>query len=304
MYQHFTKLAVAGLSLVLGLAAVLLSSAALANDIVRTMVNCNAPRQSLADALSSISLDAVNEIHFRGTCIEDLTITKDDVTLTGDGVPNAVIMGGINIDGAHRVSLRDFDLTSPGAGDTGVDVSNGAAIKIDNIVISSGNIGIFVSNGSFARIENADVTVTGDEAALVVANGSTARLAGGSTLRATGEDVLGIDVKDHASLHQGGGSDEIIGGILINTHSYARMRNVDIAGDISITRISELRLRDDDWVPSGTPTVTGAVGIDRGSFARLDGGEISVGVFCRRGSNAQVSSDVVISSGVNTCTDF
>ena len=260
-----------------GLAAVLLSSAASAKNIKITTVDCSDPEQTLAGALSTIPLHFVNEIHFTGTCGEDLDIGLDYVALIGDGF-SSTIEGHVWIGGANNVSLDGFNLTVDD-GDTGVQASMGASVRITDVTINGGEeagaetIGIQVLNGSAARIQNVHVTVAGiDAAALVVSNGAMARLRGGSTFEAIlvldpEEENVAIEVADASSLHQGGDEDVIIGGMNIISNSYVRMRDVNITGNIGINRHSGLRLRDD----SAGNTVVGDVRILRDSYAFLEG---------------------------------
>ncbi len=183
MYRHFTKLTLAGLSLLLGLAVVLPGSEASAKEIKIWTVDCSDPEQTIANALSHAKPDRVDEIHFTGLCEEILDIDMDHVTFAGDGVGE--IMGHVSISGASNVILDGFELTVADA-DTGVEASMGASVRITGVTIDGGEpetIGIFVTNGSVARIENAHVTMLGEDAeALQARDGGMVRLGGGNNL--------------------------------------------------------------------------------------------------------------------------
>ena len=169
-------------------------------------------------------------------------------------------------------------------GDTGVQASMGASVRITGVTIEGTGeetLGIHVMRGSVARIEDALVEVDGDDAtALLVKEGATARLNGGSTF--TGD--IAIEVVDASSLDQSGDIDTVVGPFDIAGSSYARLREVNLTGDLSVSRLSGLRM---------TGTTAGNVDLSWGSFARLDGGnEITGGVSCSQGSQVQDNANL------------
>ena len=259
-----------------GLAVVLMSSTASATETKIWTVDCF-DGETIADALSHARADRVDEIHFTGTCYEELDFNTGNVTITGDDVGE--IVGHVSISGASNVILHGFNLGVGDDSDTGVKTSMGASVRITGVTIEGTGVetlGIHVERGSVARIDHVTVTVAGTDAtALLVKGGATARLNGGSTF--TG--VIAIEVVDASSLDQGGDIDTVHGPFDIAGSSYGRLREVNLIGDLSVSRLSGLRM---------TGTTAGSVDLSWGSFARLDGGNvITGGVSCSQGSQVQ-----------------
>ena len=294
-----------------GLAVALLSSAASAKNIKSKTVDCSVPGETLANALSNTSSDRVDEIVFTGTCIEGLTITKDDVTVRGaDGT--AEIQGQINIDGARRVSLRDFIFTA--AGRLGVYAFDGAAIVIDNVDISGAaesNISIYLN--ASAKVRNSMISGGGSEnidtgdganlnikdsfienagrVGILVGKASTARIQK-TSFTGNGNLALAVGFGSMARL-RGGGSDLAPGtdGAIAVSEQAILVQGAGhdtITGDIFVGQNSYARVRDAniigdiyveqhsglsiaDQSTSATPTLTGSVFIAQDSYAELRG---------------------------------
>ena len=144
-----------------------------------------------------------------------------------------------------------------------------------------------------------------DAEALSVRDGGMVRLRGGNILR--GSNGGGVAVTDHATLIQGGGHDIFNGEFEITGMSYARVRNVNIVGDVDISRHSGLRLRDD--LADGVATVAGRVTIREDSYARMEGRDsgrtvdITGEVRCFDTESSLEESGVVTYTGTD-CIDF
>ena len=140
-----------------GLAVVLMSSTASAAETKIWTVDCF-DGETIADALSHARADRVDEIHFTGICNEELDFNTGNVTITGDDVGE--IVGHVWIAGATNVILDGFDLIVDD-GDTGVEASMGASVRITDVTINGGEaggeetVGISVIRGSVAQIQNA-----------------------------------------------------------------------------------------------------------------------------------------------------
>ena len=247
-----------------GLAVALLSSAASAKDIKSKTVNCSIPAQTLANALSSTSSDTVDEIVFSGTCIEDLTITKDDVTLIGaDGT--AEIQGQIDIDGARRVSLRDFILTT--AGDLGVVAFGGAAIKIDNVDISgAADNNIFIRRNASAEVRNSTIdaaTVTN----INVVNGG-GLLIRDSSIENSGDTGINVSNGSFARIINTSVTDSVGSSVFVNTGSIARIHDANLNTGLGVQEGGHVRIQN-STLSDGNDV---ALAVGRGGTARLFGG--------------------------------
>jgi hypothetical protein len=97
---------------VLGFLFAAFSGIALA-DRDTVIVDC-ARGRGIQDALGKKNPDRPLEVVIRGACAENITVTRDDVTLVGEG---GTVNGTISIVGARRVLIRSLMVSSPtGAG--------------------------------------------------------------------------------------------------------------------------------------------------------------------------------------------
>jgi hypothetical protein len=84
----------------------------------------------------------------RGTCAENVTISRDDVTLVGEG---GTVNGTISIVGARRVLIRTLAVSSPtGAGISGT--GNAAFTVEDSSLERNATDGVTVRNGAHATL--------------------------------------------------------------------------------------------------------------------------------------------------------
>ncbi len=124
-------------------------------DEVRTVtVNCAAGRtigQALGDGDRDADDTGALVIVVRGTCHENVTITRDDVTLQGE--PGAAVVGAdgvsstIVVDGGHRVAITG--LTVAGGGRHGVSAFRGATVDLSGCVLeNNAQLGLVASFGS------------------------------------------------------------------------------------------------------------------------------------------------------------
>ena len=119
------------LAVVVGPGLTLTSQSVEAQPIVyRTVtVNCNAPGQSITNALKRYVPGNGLLINFSGTCNENIDILRDDITIHGT-TPTATINGPnntdsvIQIDGAKRIRLESFLVTG------GRDGVNGTVARV------------------------------------------------------------------------------------------------------------------------------------------------------------------------------
>ena len=171
-----------------GVVAVLLLIAAPANAAVRA-VNCD-EGDSLQAAIDAGAGSAkFIEIELSGNCEEDISISRDGVTIIGDD--NATITGLVRLFSADNIYLENVKLTGPSDGlrvvngrarlrnvhivgndDSGVFVSQGGAVSLFGCIVeNNGNDGIILNNAS-SRIRFTTVQDNGANGILVINNGS------------------------------------------------------------------------------------------------------------------------------------
>ena len=110
-------------------------------------VDCNRGR-SIQEALGKKNADRPLTVLISGTCNEDVTITRDDVTLSGVG---AQVNGTISIVGARRVVLRALSVSSP-TGNGIFGTGNAAFTVEDSMLERNGTNGVLVRDGAQATL--------------------------------------------------------------------------------------------------------------------------------------------------------
>ena len=131
----------------------------------QTMVNCNSPGPSIQDAVDSA--DGPTTIDITGLCVGDVTITKDDITLSGrpgqspcnkaNPGGNGTIDGTVTVDGV-RAKIEFLEITGSGAG---VNIINRADVHLTCNDISNNEAeGVAVIRSSNAVLR--DNTLSGN----------------------------------------------------------------------------------------------------------------------------------------------
>ena len=112
------------------------------------IVDC-ARGRSIQDALGKKNPDRPLEVVIRGACSGNVTVTRDDVTLLGEG---GTVNGTISIAGARRVLIRTLTVSSPdGPGIFGI--GNAAFTVEDSVLERNGTDGVVASNGAHATLK-------------------------------------------------------------------------------------------------------------------------------------------------------
>lgn len=180
------------LLLVLAVSLTLFSWAPVEAQSPSVVVDCTRG-QRLTNALKRGPSKAQLDLGFRGTCRENLVISRDGVSLQGIGA-NARIEGGLILDGATRITLKNF--TASNSPDIGILVGNGSAATLRDLRVENATLrGIDVMN-STANIANTTVD-SAKAVGLLVREGSV-NLEG--TLTFTNNLVGGISVTDSSAL--------------------------------------------------------------------------------------------------------
>ena len=118
------------------------------------------PGGSISAALAAASTAAPVRISIQGTCVEEVVISRDDVTLQGGGTdPTITAPAGagsaIRIDGVQGVVLRGLVLTG---GTFTLSVNKGATFTAYNLKISGAQgSGLYIQNGTSAYLEDSEI---------------------------------------------------------------------------------------------------------------------------------------------------
>ncbi len=132
----------------------------------QTKINCNSPGPSIQDAVDSA--DGPTTIDITGLCVGDVTITKDDITLSGrpgqspcnkaNPGGNGTIDGTITVDGV-RARIEFLEITGSGAG---VNIINRADVHLTcNDISNNDESGVVVLRASNAVLTDNTLSSNG-----------------------------------------------------------------------------------------------------------------------------------------------
>jgi len=177
------------------------------------VVDCSKPSHSIGDKVGLGDKDLV--IVVKGTCTENVVVTRDDVTLTTDGVTPAAIVAldparpALVLDGARRVVVDGLAAGfSVSGGLFGVSATRGSTLDLRNCAVAGNSAnGVVASYGSAVTIDGCTIgpnagngAVAANAASLVVTNSTvTGNSAAGITaVRSAhvrvGQDAAGTPV--------------------------------------------------------------------------------------------------------------
>jgi hypothetical protein len=143
------------LSLALGSLLICSSTVALADNDSR-VVDCSRG-QSIQDALGKKHPDRPLTVTVRGNCMENVTVTRDDVTLVGEG---GAVHGTISIVGARRVLIRTLTISSPTG--NGIFGTENAAFRVEDCTLERNfTNGILVRNGAQVTVRGGSLSMNG-----------------------------------------------------------------------------------------------------------------------------------------------
>ncbi len=218
--------------------------------------------------------DGPTIIFVSGTCAENVTITKDDITIQGDNIIDDHVIGGFTITGAQRVTIKSLTIRDGTTSyPVGVFASRGAAVVLDDIFVSGqGGAGIYVSRNAYADIfgSTAENPAGGDNA-LLLNDGAVVRVEDSTFTSANGDPDngaavglfrsasaridgtiffensaggLAVQVLHTSNLRVVSGVDPLIllvnGDVAIGNNSAASLRHVHVGGDIAVKGDSNL----------------------------------------------------------------
>ena len=290
--------------------------------------------------------DGPTIIFVSGTCTENVTITKDDITVQGNNIIDDHVIGGFTITGAQRVTIRSLTIRDGTTGyPVGVFASRGAAVVLDDIFVSGqGGAGIYVSRNAYADIFGSTVqNPAGGDNALLLNDGAVVRVSNSTFTSANGDSDNGAAVglfrsssarfdgniffentafgggipAPHGSAEGGGLAVQVLhtsnlrvrsgaaplirlvnGDVIIGNNSAAKLREVDVGGDIVVELDSTLNLL-------GTTPVSGLVTIKDQSLLSTSGSvSIPSGVDCPGGIAGGVIGAIGGGGVITGCSTF
>ena len=247
------------------------------------MVDCSAG-DTIADVLLNAGPSGRLTITVEGICMEEVTITRDDVTLQGG---SGTVMGHIKIDGARRIEIEGLMVPGGIAAERGatvhvenciIEVDTGEAVAVSHggfvelvgnpLILSQESCAIVATDGGEVRLQNNQMiqSIHGDPnlcaSALGLYRGASARLRGGNTLVNGLPGGAVIDAADRSTIRQDGGFDVLNGRLSFTRSTNADIRKAQISGFVFVHDSSVVRLRDS--------IVEGDLGIVGMSLLNLD----------------------------------
>jgi len=214
LFRGYPRLAAAAVALVLGLGLSSETGMALPTGTLTATVDCG-KGELVADALGRGAEGQSLVVILRGTCNENVSVVRDDVTLQGDPTADGTVNGpdpatdtitvtgrrvtidglritgglnGINAVGASSLTIQNSIIQ--GTGRTGVVFFRGASGTVDNCTIQNNpRDGVAIESAS-ATVTNNSVSQNGRAGVLVTDSGS-ARIGVSNRNAAAGNTISG-----------------------------------------------------------------------------------------------------------------
>jgi len=227
------------------------------------MVAVNCPGGTIGSALAHAKPGGVLIVTVTGTCTENVTIARNDVTLQGSGT----VEGQITVDGAQRVLINGLTVTGPGSGieargnaaitvsnatienndSVGIDVRQGAFALIDgNVIRFNGQCEVLARDAGHAQLRNSTIEASEPKpsscpALVGVFRNSFIRMVGGNTIAASSGFALLI--QGVSTVRQDGGHDTITGNALVLSLASADLRDVSLTGNVQAAENANFQTR-------------------------------------------------------------
>jgi len=128
--------------------------------LLEVPVNCGSSGTGINAALARQADKLI--VSISGNCTEDVVITRDDVTLRGVGTDPTITAyrfndGGMRIQGAQRVVLRDLTVTGGGVARVALWVDGGASVSAYNLKITGARNGLDVNANSWVSVAHSEI---------------------------------------------------------------------------------------------------------------------------------------------------
>jgi hypothetical protein len=232
------------------------------------VVDCDAG-DSLQNAIDAgVGSAAPVEINVTGYCTENLLITRDRVSIYGDG--NTAIDGRVSVRGANNLMIQNLTIT--GSGD-GISASV-ARIRLINVhLVGNYGDGIALRHGGYVFMRDGSIANNHGDIGLLIENGS-------GQLR----DVEVSDNDFHGIVVNVNGSLEMIGGS-VNLHEQAAGITAKLSSTIELDGVTVNNNLDGIYVSTGSAAtiynstvnenyIIGIAAIDNSS-AEIGGSELA-----------------------------
>jgi hypothetical protein len=288
------------------------------------MVDCSAG-DTIADVLLNAGPSGRLTITVEETCMEDVTITRDDVTLQGG---SGTVMGHIKIDGARRIEIGGLTVMGGISAERGatvhvenctIEVDTGGAVAVSHggyvelvgnpLILSQEGCAIVATDGGEVRLQDNQMIQSTDGDPNVCASplglfrGASARLRGGNTLVNEVPGGAVIDAADRSTIRQDGGFDMLNGRLSFARSTNADIRSAQITGDVSVNNSSFLRLRSS--IVTGNLTISGMSNVDsRPSVTIIGNANIALNSNLRIRDGSTLNGDIFIDSRSQAFFDF
>jgi parallel beta-helix repeat protein len=226
-------------------------------------VNCDSG-QTISAALAQ----GATLVKVSGTCTETVEILRDDVTIQGMG--GATLNGGISINGARRILIKNLTIKNgAAASDVGmVDVflDGGASATLDNVKVKKASVGVYATGSSFVEVRNGSL-FDNNESGLWIDYASSGRVDGSQFQNSS--DV-GIFASRSSALKLTNNTvQNNFSGVAVSTNASIWMRDNTLA-NTAPDLFSTLELRSAGTVRlNGGNTIQGDVAIDMGQGSEL-----------------------------------
>ena len=269
---------------------------------VTVNVDCNHPGRTISGALAAHTHAHTLVLVVRGTCTENVVVTRNDVTIQTNGTNAASIVAAdstvstILLNGAQRIVIDGVFANgiSVSGGTFNIAATRGSSLEVSNCAISgASNTGIISSYNSVVSVDECSVTgnATGvaavNTASVVVTNstvsGNTASglVASRSAYLRVGQDQLGNVLVKPVTVSGNGAN-----GILITEGSSGNV----VGGTVETSILSNIFVgrASSGQIGLGTNNLTGGVTVRNGSSngIAVEGGNATI-VFNTITGNAQ-----------------
>ena len=173
-------------------------------DLHGAVVNCNSPNQSLQGALDQASDGDTITVVGGSTCLENIVVKLDHVTLDGKGTAT---IDGSGDPASDAVRVLGTDVTITGftitGGTNGITAIDGAVLRTEDVIVTGGyGVGSFLG-------------------AVVVLTGVDINNNGGHGVRINNQAM--VDIREGSNISSNSGD-----GVSVNNGSLARIRGATV----------------------------------------------------------------------------
>ena len=229
-------------------------------------VNCTAG-QKISDALNQTPGRPLT-INVTGPCTENVTITRDDVTLQGVAANTLITAANsaastIAVAGGRRVTLARLDLRG---GTNGVNGARGADFDLRDCTTRNNSVrGVIVSNHSTGTVSNCIIELNQD--GVVAANGGNLYVTDSTIRNNTGDGVLAVR-NSHVRIGQDINGSQVVRPVTITGNGSNGVVIIETSAAIVVGGIVE-RVAPGTPIPVSTASL---IFVGRGSRASIGAG--------------------------------